>query len=72
MATGSARTESDDGVEEFLREDVMGTETSDGELGAATMIGDGDDADGKSGREVLMAAGSGAALLTKSRSRRLN
>ncbi|CAL1355821.1 unnamed protein product [Linum trigynum] len=65
----------DDRAEELLLEEGTGRETGDGELGAATLTGDGDDADGKPGREVLTAAGSGAAHLPpfmKSRRRKLN
>ncbi|CAL1354557.1 unnamed protein product [Linum trigynum] len=75
MATGSAGTGSDDRVEELLLEEGTRTYTGDGELGAATLTRDGDDADGNPGWEVLTAAGSGAALLplfTKSRRQKLN
>ncbi|CAL1356693.1 unnamed protein product [Linum trigynum] len=75
MATGSAGMGSDDGAEELLREEGTGTETGDGELGAATLIGDGEDAVGKQGWEELTAAGSGAALFPlfmKSRRQKLN
>ncbi|CAL1407882.1 unnamed protein product [Linum trigynum] len=75
MATGSPGTGRDDRVEELQVEEGTGTETGDGELGAATITGDGDDADRKPGWEVLKAARSGAALLplfTKSQRRKLN
>ncbi|CAL1400016.1 unnamed protein product [Linum trigynum] len=47
MATGSDGTGSDDGAEELLLEEGAGMETGDGKLGAATLTGDGDDADRK-------------------------
>ncbi|CAL1390286.1 unnamed protein product [Linum trigynum] len=75
MTTGSTGTGSDDRAEELLLEERTGTETGDGEPGAATLTGDGDDADGKTGREVLTTTGSSAALFplfTKSRRRKLN
>ncbi|CAL1405131.1 unnamed protein product [Linum trigynum] len=65
MATGSIVSGSDDRAEELLREvgTGTGTETGDGELGVAMLTWDDDDAEVKPGREVLTAAGSGAALL---------